>query len=349
MKEFTRDGCGGWPGAMLLLVLVVAAAGCARSGESDAIARIGDREVTLEELDEVWRRTNPAQHAEVAQTTYDARRRALEGLVAETLLMDAARAAGLSLSDYEAVEVQRRMSPVSAGDVEAFYEANAGQMDGSPLDEMAPRIRAYLEDQRLADARHALLADLQRAGPPVRVSLEPPRRTVDVGPDAPMRGSPDAPVTLVEFSDYDCPFCQRVVPTLEQLAETYGDQLRIVWKDFPLTQIHPDAFKAAEAAHCAGDQERYWEYHDRLFVNQGSLQPDRLRELAEEAGLDTAAFEACLDSSRHAARVRDGITQGTRLGVNSTPTIFINGRVIAGAHPYETFAAIVDEELARAR
>jgi protein-disulfide isomerase len=332
------------------LVPVVVTAGCSRaSGDAEVVARIGNRAVTLQELDDLWRSGNPAQHAEVAQTTYDARRRVLEGIVAESLLADAAGAAGVSIDQFEAAEIQRRASPVTDAEVEAFYEANLGQMDGHPLEEMAVRIRAYLQDQRLADARHRLLADLQQAGPPVHVTLEPPRRHVEIRPTDPVMGDSSAPVTLVEFSDYDCPFCRQVVPTLKQLAGHYGDRLRIVWKDFPLTQIHPDAFKAAEAAHCAGDQERYWEYHDLLFANQRSLQPDRLVALADDLGLDRPAFDACLDSSTHAPRVRDGLTQGTRLGVNSTPTIFINGRLIAGAHPYETFAAIVEEELARAR
>jgi hypothetical protein len=205
---------------VMLVAVVAAAAGCSRaSGGAEVVARIGEREVTLQELDDLWRSGNPAQHAEVAQTTYDARRRVLEGLVAESLLADAAGAAGVSIDQFEATEIQRRASPVTDAEVEAFYEANLGQMDGRPLEEMAGRIRAYLQDQRLADARHRLLADLQQAGPPVHVTLEPPRRHVEIRPADPVMGDPSAPVTLVEFSDYDCPFCQQVVPTLKRLAE----------------------------------------------------------------------------------------------------------------------------------
>ena len=155
----------------------------------------------------------------------------------------------------------------------------------------------------------------------------------------PAVGPATAPVTLVEFSDFQCPFCQRVEPTLKQLRAKYGDKLRIVWKDFPLTQIHPQAFKAGEAGHCAGDQGKYWEYHDRLFENQQALQPADLKKHATDLGLDAAAFASCLDSSKYGERVRDGVSLGTSLGVNSTPTVFINGRRLSGAQPLEVFVA----------
>ena len=152
-------------------------------------------------------------------------------------------------------------------------------------------------------------------------------------------------MTLVEFSDFECPFCQRVAPTLKKVRETYGDKVRLVWKDYPLTQIHPNAFKAGEAGHCAAEQGKFWEFHDRLFANQQALVPDALKGHASTLGLDTAKFNACLDSSKYSERVRDGIAQGTRLGVNSTPTIYINGRLVSGAQPYEVIAGIIDEEL----
>lgn len=123
--------------------------------------------------------------------------------------------------------------------------------------------------------------------------------------------------------------------------------MRFVWKDFPLTSIHPQAFKASEAAHCAGDQGKYWEYHDKLFANQQALQVDALKKHAADLGLEAEKFNQCLDSGTHADRVRSGLTAGSRLGVGSTPAVFINGRLVSGAQPYEAFAAIIDEELQR--
>jgi protein-disulfide isomerase len=124
--------------------------------------------------------------------------------------------------------------------------------------------------------------------------------------------------------------------------------VRFVWKDFPLTSIHPQAFKASEAAHCAGDQGKYWEYHDRLFANQKALQVDALKTHAADMGMESAAFATCLDSGKYAERVRSGLQAGAALGVGSTPSIFINGRLLSGAQPYEAFQAVIDDELERA-
>jgi protein-disulfide isomerase len=313
----------------------------------DVAARIGSRAVTIRELDEKWKATDPAQNAEVAQMIYDGRRAALDALIAESLLAEASKASGLSADAYLEAVVAKRMKPVTDPEVAAFFQANAGQMQGRPLEAMAPAITRYLTDQRQAQGRDAVINELKAKGPAIRVSLESPRATIAIDAANPTLGSSTAKVTLVEFSDYQCPFCGRVEPTLKRLQSTYGDKIRIVWKDFPLTQIHAQAFKAGEAAHCAGDQGKYWELHDVLFSNQEALQPADLKRHAASLGLNADAFGQCLDSSKYGERVRDGVSQGGELGVNSTPTIFINGRRLSGAQPYEVFVAIIDEELAK--
>jgi protein-disulfide isomerase len=138
-----------------------------------------------------------------------------------------------------------------------------------------------------------------------------------------------------------------VAPTLKQIRAKYGDKVRIVWKDFPLTQIHPQAFKAGEAGHCAAEQGKFWEFHDAVYANQQAMQPEDLKRHAANVGVDAAKFNACLDTSKHAEIVRNGVAEGTRLGIDSTPTVFINGRRVSGAQPYEVFAGIIDEELSR--
>ena len=315
----------------------------------DVAARIGDRAITVRDLDERWKQDDPAQSAEVTQSIYDGRRAALEAIIAESLLTEAAKRSGMSVDGYLEAEITKRVKPVSDVEVSTFFTSNASQMQGRSLEVMAPAINRFLTDQRRAQARDAILSELRGKGPAIRVALEAPRLSVALAPSNPSLGSASAPVTLVEFSDYQCPYCQRVEPTLKRLRAAYGDKLRIVWKDFPLTQIHPQAFKAGEAAHCAGDQGKYWELHDVLFNKQQELQPDDLKRHAIELGLDVTAFNQCLDTSKHAERVRDGVSEGGALGVNSTPTIFINGRRLSGAQPYEVFAAVIDEELARAK
>ena len=316
-------------------------------GPNDVAARIGDRAVTVKELDDKWSASDPAQHSEAIQSIYDGRRAALDAILAELLLGEASKGKGMSVEAYVESEIAKRVTPVTDADVVSFFQQNQNQMQGRTLEVMTPAINRYLGEQRQAQARDALIAELRKAGPAVRVSLDPPRQQIAISPADPALGPASAPVTLIEFSDFQCPFCQRVEPTLKRLKATYGDKLRIVWKDFPLTQIHPEAFKAGEAAHCAGDQGKYWELHDVLFSNQQALQPTDLKKHATDLGLDATAFNTCLDSSKYGERVRDGVAIGSRLGVNSTPMIYVNGRRISGAQPYEVFAAIIDEELAR--
>ena len=132
------------------------------------------------------------------------------------------------------------------------------------------------------------------------------------------------------------------------MQQTYGNKVRIVFKDFPLPN-HAEAFKASEAAHCAGDQGKYWEMHDMMFANQRTLQVPSLKQMAGKLGLDQAKFDRCLDAGTHAANVKVDYALGERMGVNSTPTIYINGRPLVGAQPFEQFKLIIDEELARGK
>jgi protein-disulfide isomerase len=332
---------------VLALVLALASLGCSSAAQSDSqvAGRVGSRDIMLSEVDARWEKEDAAGHAEAVQKLYDGRRGALSQLVSEILITEAAKGTGLSAEAFEEAEISRRARAVTEAEVESFYKTNAAEMGGRTFETAAPLIHRFLEEQYRSTARQALVAELMKKGPAVRVLLEAPRHTVTVEPGDPSRGSRSAPVTVVEFSDFQCPYCLRASPTLRKLQQDYGDKVRLVWKDFPLTQIHPQAFKAAEAAHCAGEQEKFWEFHDRLFANQQALNVADLQRYARELSLDSARFDACLTSSKYAERVRDGVAQGTTLGVNSTPTIYINGRMFAGAYPYEELAAVVEEEL----
>jgi len=315
---------------------------------SDVAAQIGDRTITVGELDDRWQQAEPASHAQAIQQMYDGRKQALDGLVADMLIAAAASAQGLDPEPFTSAEVARRIKPVTDGQVLAFFQANQAEMQGRGMDVMAPVIRRYLEEQEQVTAHDTLVAELRTAGPPIRMVLDAPRHQVDVSPDDPAQGSASAAVTLVEFSDFQCPFCARVMPTLKRVQQTYGDRVRIIWKDFPLTSIHPQAFGAAQAGQCAQEQGKFWALHDRMFANQQALQPEFLKTYAADAGLDAEAFSACLDTAKYADRVQAQMGVGNGLGVSSTPTVFINGRMVSGAQPYEFFTRIIDEELERA-
>jgi protein-disulfide isomerase len=334
----------------LVGVLTLLACSSTRAQQADlnaAAARVGDRTITVRELEDKWTAENPAEHAEALQKVYDGRRGALDEIIADMVIAQAAKAKNMSPEAYIDAEVEKRVRKVADTDVASFYQANASQMQGRTLEQMAPAITRFLTEQAEAAAKLALVNELRKSGPPVRIMLDPPRAALSLDASDRSIGNAAAPVTIVEFSDFQCPYCLRAMPTLKQLREAYGSKVRLVWKDFPLTQIHPQAFKAAEAGRCAAEQGKFWEYHDKLFGNQQALQPDFLKQYAKDVGMDAAKFDSCLDSSKYAEQVRDSIAAGARLGVNSTPTIYINGRILEGAQPYDNYATVIDEELAR--
>jgi len=164
---------------------------------------------------------------------------------------------------------------------------------------------------------------------------------------APAKGVNTAPVTIAEFAEFQCPFCENVNPTLRQIEETYQGRVRFAWKHLPLVSIHSHAMDAAVAAEAARNQGKFWEYHDKLFANQKRLEPDDLRRYAQEIGMDVARFDRDRENPDLKTKVLEDMAQATQLGVRSTPTFFINGRLVSGAMPFETFATIIDEELAK--
>ena len=313
----------------------------------DVAARVGDRAITLRELDDRWKLEDPGQKAQAEQALYDGRKAALDAIIADMLVAQAAKAKNLTPEAFAQAEVGKRIKPVTDGDVRTFYVQNSDRMQGRPFEQMSSAIQKYLEDQRQTQAKLDLIAELRKAGPSIRVLIDAPRIAVAVTSDDPAQGSATAPVTVVEYSDFQCPFCGRVMPTLKELRTKYGDKMRLVWKDFPLTQIHPQAFVAAQAGNCAREQGKFWEFHDKLFANQSALQPEFLKKYAADTGLDTAKFNQCLDTSKYEARVQEALGAGGRLGITSTPTLFVNGRMINGAQPIEVFETAIDDELAR--
>jgi protein-disulfide isomerase len=181
----------------------------------------------------------------------------------------------------------------------------------------------------------------------VRVLLDAPRYPVSADDD-PARGPANAPVTIIEFSDFQCPFCSRAVPTLKQVEQRYGDKVRIVFRDLPLVSIHKDAAKAAEAATCAHEQGKFWELHDRMFENQAQLGVEDLKKHAAALGLAAEPFAKCLDSGKHTEEWQKDIRAAEQVGVSSTPAFLVNGRLLTGAQPLEAFVEVIDEELQRA-
>jgi protein-disulfide isomerase len=174
-----------------------------------------------------------------------------------------------------------------------------------------------------------------------------PRQDVRYSDSMASWGPKDSKVTIVEFSDFECPFCSRLYSrAYKQIREKYGSRVRFVFRHFPLTSIHPNALGAALASECAKEQAKFWEYHDVLFENQRALQRDSLIQYARQVGVaNIEQFTQCFDQSKYLRTVQEDMADGEKYFVNGTPTLFINGNYVAGAQEFEIFAAIIEREL----
>jgi protein-disulfide isomerase len=285
-----------------------------------------------------------AQLAELRQKAHQLRSQALDELIARRVVDAEAKRRGMSVEALLKAEVEAKAVP-SEAERRALYEANKARFAGMSEEDAMKQVDPAARQQKRRERQLEYVRELRKqAG--VEIHLEPLRADVRIPERAPRRGAEQAPVTIVEFSDFECPFCVRAQPTLRRLRETYGDKVRFFFLDFPL-DMHPRAKKAHEAAACAADQGKFWPMYDRLFTSQGKFELADLKAYAAELGLEASGFATCLDSGRHADATEAGIEEGARHGVTGTPAFFINGRMLVGAQPYEAFAALIEDELER--
>ena len=210
-----------------------------------------------------------------------------------------------------------------------------------------PEIGKYLRRQRHSAARKAFLDILEKKHRVVR-SIEPLRFDVKEA-GRPALGPASAPVLLILFSDFECPYCGEMSDTLREVVKQYGKSVRLVYRNMPLSSIHPQARQAAAAGLCAAAQGRFWEMHDRMYQDQTRLAEKGLKDTAKQLGLDAGLFAKCLGGKQVAAMIDEDIRAGATAGVDSTPALFINGRFLGGSQPYEQVAEIIDNELDRIR
>jgi protein-disulfide isomerase len=311
---------------------------------SDVLAQVGEIEISRSDLEEALSADLDRIDQEYKKNRHELMEQGLENLIIEKLIETEAASRDMSVEDLFAVEIENKLSEVTDEQVDQFYESQKARIQ-QPKEQVGEQIREYLSGQQAQQAQQALISSL-REKYEVSSFLEPMRTEVAAG-DGPSQGPADAPVTIVEFSDFQCPFCSRVIPTLERVTEEYGEKVRLVFRQFPLHRIHPDAQKAAEASFCADDQGKFWEMHDAMFADQGGLAVDKLKEKAGALELDEAAFAECLDSDKYADRVDADLQAGTAAGVSGTPALFINGRFLSGAQPFDEIAKVIDDELKR--
>jgi protein-disulfide isomerase len=279
----------------------------------------------------------------VQEQVYKLRTQDVELKVNDLLLGQEAQKRGVTTRALLDAEVAAKLPAVTEADAQKFYDENKARIEGDFAqikDQIIQYLREVAERKALTD-----FAERMHAGAQVRTFLVAPAAPVyKIAIDnQPSKGNPAARVTVVEFTDFQCPSCAATHPVMERIAAEYGDRVHVVVRDYPLSQ-HPNAQKAAEAAEAAREQGKYWEYAALLYQNQSALTADKLKEYATRVGLDRAKFDAALDSGRFADSVRRDVQDGERAGVAGTPTVFVNGTRVERAS-YDVLKAAIEMAL----
>jgi predicted DsbA family dithiol-disulfide isomerase len=351
------------PAALLLagLATLVVAAGCGpQASTTDAVSAapstaaadptpaavidghtitIGDVDAHLQEqfLEELRRQP--------AQRIYEMRENAVRDLVQEHIVAAEAERLGKTPEEVEA-SIQDSVTPPTDEEIAAWYERHRDRVRGASLEDVRPGIEELLVSERRAEAERAFYAP-KLAALDWRLLIDPPRQ--DLEPTRLVRGAEDAPVTLTVFSDYQCPYCVRAEPILAEVLARYPDDVRIAHRHFPLDSIHPFARPAAEAAMCADEQGRFWEYHEEIFKRKGDLSKQALIDIGEDLGLDGEAFEKCVEERRYEDFVDEDFAAGRAAGVTGTPSFFVNGIAVSGGRSIDDLSRQIELELARIR
>jgi protein-disulfide isomerase len=279
----------------------------------------------------------------VQERAYQLRKNQLEVRINDTLLEQEAQKRKITTKALLEAEIDAKAKPVTEAEARTFYDQNKERINGE-FAQVKDQIVQYLQETQRRELQTAFAEQLRKAAT-LEVNLRAPVSPVlkIATDDQPSKGSATAPVTLVEFTDFQCPSCAQAQPVLERLTAEYGDRLRLVVRDFPL-EMHEFARKAAEAAEAARAQGKYWEYSALLFANQKELGVDKLKEYATRVGLDRAKFDAALDSGQFAEKVQRDYQEGVLLGVGGTPTFYVNGRVTS-ERTYEGLKAAIEKAL----
>ena len=326
------------PVALLLAAILVSAC---QKVDGAKIAEVNGQPIVASDLQKYAGREIFVQR----ENLYKLEKQKLEEYITAYLLTREAKKRGVPVETVLDQEVNSKILPVGDDEIDMFYKLNKARI-AVDLDKAREQIRGYLHNQKI-QAQKALFLKSLRSNAKVVTYLKPPpvfRAELSIAGE-PFKGSEKARVTIVKFEDFHCPFCKQAQPTLNELLSRYNGQVRLVHKDLPLESLHPQARQAAEAARCAYEQGKFWEYHDTLYANSPKASADDLKSYGKEVGLNVDSFDRCFASGKYKAVVQKDLNEGAQLGLSGTPTFFINGREIPGNLPLKAFEAIIDEEL----
>jgi protein-disulfide isomerase len=303
---------------------------------TDVVSEINGEKITQADLEK-------AQGNKLLQARYQyflAEQKVLDEFIENRLLENEAKRQNVSVEELLDKEVISKVQNPTEEQLQFFYDDVNTKESYSALRD---KIFDHVRQRRIAKARAAYIESL-RAKSTVIVTLAPPSADFPLE-GAPRLGPQDAPVRLVEFADYQCPYCAKVNPHIAKLRQEFGDKISVYYKDLPL-QMHANARKAAEAARCAGDQNKYWEYHDQLYKTS-QLETQNLKQIARDMKLDGDKFDKCLDGGAFSSAVQRDFTDAQQLGLSGTPAFFINGQYLSGAVEYKTIRDMVAQQLAK--
>jgi protein-disulfide isomerase len=302
------------------------------------IASVDGSKITLGELEQ-----KRADYLFQARNNYyESERKVLQGLIDDYLLEKQAQKEGVSVDQLLDKHVKSTMPKEPSEEaLHVFYEGVETQ---EPFEAMRGRILDRIHQVRFDKAKAAYL-DTLRSQANIVVSLPAPRADIHLE-NTPVLGAQNAPVLFVEYADYECPYCQQVAPAIQKLETEYKGKVTFAYKHLPLP-MHPHAEKAAEAASCAAEQGKFWDYHNLLFTSK-KLEVADLKQDARKLNLDTTAFDKCLDSGKQAPLIKEQQSEAQRLALQGTPSFFINGRFMGGAASYEQLRDAIEQELALA-
>ena len=309
-----------------------------RPGSDPVVVEINGAALTLGDLE----RTFPKALFQARTTYYESERKTVDDFIDDYLLRQQARQENLTVAELLQRHVNQSISPDPTEEaLRVYYE---GVDTTEPYETVRGKIIDAVRERRIAKAKAAYVQSLRRSAKVV-IRLAPPRAPI-VMSNTPTRGPLDARITLLEYADYECPYCQQMQPALEKLAEDFKGKLAFAYKDFPLP-MHANAQKAAEASHCAELQGQYWPYHD-LLVTTKQLDISALKSHARSLKLDVKKFDKCLETGEAADAVKAHASEAQALGLQGTPTFFVNGRYVSGTPSYERLHAVIAEELSAA-
>jgi len=328
---------------------VTTAAASTPGGAVDASAVVASWDggsLTVGELHEQLKTQLTQLEIDYLQGRYQAESQGADQFATEAIIKAEAAKQGITEDALLKREIESKITPPSEAEVEEYYPVIKRQLRNAPLDEVRPQVMQALMQRKTAERAQAYIGGL-RDQYKLTVDVpfpDLPRVQISVDDD-PAQGPADAKITIVEFGDYECGYCSRAFATVQQVVREYPDQVRVVYRDFPLS-FHKRAVPAAVAANCAGDQGKYWEMHNLLMQRQRELGEDDLPRHAKSVGLDMDKFSACMDNPQaHVLEIQKDFEEGQAAGVTGTPAFFVNGIFLSGAQPFEQFKTIIDREL----